>query len=162
MLNKEILKTSVWAFVVGKQNQAIIPHQESLPARIIEPRGPVSIEEMIAVELWRTVNLPINTLRIKENVGRVYLVEFAPHQYADPIVPIPLVDLGESYRRAAGRYMHHLLRWNRTVEQAKWSKIAQKRLKTVYGLIAHNNTLTGSEYQYLYLKLAHAAARPTG
>jgi len=163
MFNTQTLKTTLWRFVFGAPptRPVAVPTEPALLARLHAPGSPFRLEDILSVELWRTVGLPLQSLDIVEHVGRVYLVSFTPHRRADPLFPIPLVELGDAYRRAAGRYAHHLLAWPHTSDPARWSREAKKRLQHIYAILNRTHALSRDEYRFLYLKLALAAARPS-
>ena len=163
MFDAQVLKTALRQFVFGAPpaRPVAAPTEPALLARLHAPGSPFQLDDILAVELWRTINLPLQDIQICENVGRVYLVSFTPHRHADPRFPVPLVELGDDYRRAAGRYAHHLLSWSHTTDPARWSREAKKRLQRIYAILSRANALSRDEYRYLYLHLALAAARPS-
>ena len=67
--------------------------------------------DVAVLALSRLVQLPIRRAKILQWCGSVALIEFEPHGYRDPVVPVPTMQVSADFQQAGFEFVRHVLRW---------------------------------------------------
>jgi len=139
-------------------------------ACVIKRNPPVNrmVATALAVQAASTLQLALESLRVTEQCGRVYLTAFEPRERAhrDPELPMVLFDLGRVYADALRGLASHLLEYRDFSDNTyarRWWVAAEKRVhKCLQALEAVANRLTILELCYMVLMLQAPLAWPRG
>jgi hypothetical protein len=113
----------IYEFVVSNPDRQVQVIQSQLPnvewpgldlqkSEPIKVSSKITLEQLTLVQLYFTLGDPIRTCHIIEKYERIALVMYTPYSKPDPVLPIPLVDLGESYLNAVRNFAQILQDWS--------------------------------------------------
>lgn len=151
-------------FVVGNPVELyatpILPAAPAAPAEAAVP----ALLDLACVELARLLEAPVHSLAIRQQYGRIVLVEYQLHGGADPILPLALVDLGPAVRQALAELARHLEGWRWDMGRGghrQWYAEATRLLGRVYRQLNYaGDRVTADEAAYLRYQLAVCVASP--
>lgn len=145
-----------------KQIALIEPQQPQL-AIMAGHTGKTALTNLAAIYLSRLLRLPIERIQLVERLGRVVVVRYEPYGKCDPVLPIPLLDLGQAFFEGFSAFALHFQEWRSGAyvdEQRQWLTKAYQRLDVVTRTLSEQTLLSQGEYQYLIYQLALSVARP--
>ena len=137
--------------------------EASPPARPEAKPAQPDCTEAVTLILFQALQAPLQQVQILEQRGRVCLVQFAPYGLDDPVMPVALVNFGETYNRHFCEVAYHLAEWNEyglTQYQRDWSQYALSRAAKMLSIVERSGKLSWAEWNYYRRQLMLALARP--
>lgn len=120
------------------------------------------------VALSRLVMCPIKDYEILTVQGvpsRFALIQYTPHGDDDPILPVPLVDFGETFFKVLRVFTQHIGDWQeraRRIDQKNWARKSMIDLQRVGTWLSTRTYLEHDEKSWLMECLYALWAQPDG
>jgi hypothetical protein len=116
--------------------------------------------------LSRLVQLPIRRAKILTWCGAVALIEFEPHGYRDPVVPVPTMPLSADFQQAGFEFVRHVLRWGPRLtadQNHRWYLVGHEFYSTLSGTLAEvAHRFARDEYNFVLEWFERCLVAPDG
>jgi len=164
-----------------------IPAAQPLPTWPDVRRQDVDIEEVTRMIVVDLLQCPLQFLKIVGQTGRVVLALYQPHNHYDPLLPFPLVDLGDAFKKeframalelstwvdemfalegavddynAYNGYIHRAPRRPQAVSAALYYGEMAYHMERAIKIARESNLLTPQEWNYFNYQLRLCIAQP--